>query len=245
MNPTPNRSLLTPPALCGILFLLIFSLLFPSLSAAKDETNIETLVRKADKGDGKSQLQLGYAYLNGDGVEQDLSKSEYYFLKALDKKKSEGGLALGVEYLTGQNFPQNLPKAVSLFERAADQGNLIALHNLGILYSQDLPQLPEDPEKSVYYLKKASDKKFAHAKYELARRYLVGYGVKKDEKKFLKLLTEAAKAGVADAQFFLGHLYDEGVYVSHNVKEAEKWYKKAADQGHDDASYSLKDLYEE
>lgn len=71
---------------------------------------------------------------------------------------------------------------------------------LATFYMTGYYGLPKDPEKAVKLLKKAARKRSAAAKYELAKLYLTGEYVDKDEEEGLELMASAAKGGYADAE---------------------------------------------
>ncbi len=74
------------------------------------------------------------------------------------------------------------------------------------------------------------------AKYDLARTYHRGLGVKKDFKKAFELYEALAEQGHKRAQHTLDQIYN-------NPKKALRWFKKAAEQGHRGAQFQLAELY--
>jgi len=78
--------------------------------------------------------------------------------------------------------------------------------------------------------------------FELGRRYALGDGVPKDDKKAFECYTKAAEQGYADAQNKLGDWYSSGFGIT-NFRIAAEWYEKAAEQGHTGAQFSLGGLY--
>ena len=50
---------------------------------------MEALKKKAEKGDDKTQLQLGLAYYNGDGIKQNYREAYYWFSKAIEQGNDE------------------------------------------------------------------------------------------------------------------------------------------------------------
>ena len=50
---------------------------------------MEALKKKAKKGDDKTQLQLGLAYYNGDGIKQNYREAYHWFSKAIEQGNDE------------------------------------------------------------------------------------------------------------------------------------------------------------
>ena len=79
----------------------------------------------------------------------------------------------------------------------------------------------------------------AESEFEMARDYLKGDGVKKDETRAFELMTAAAKQGHAEAEAGLGFLYAKGLGVAKDETQAVTWLRKAADQGLAKAQHNL------
>lgn len=69
-----------------------------------------------------------------------------------------------------------------------------------------------------------------NAQYNLAVRYYLGHGVKKDVQEATKWWLKAAEQGDVESQFRVGWLYMEA--NRSDSAEAVKWYTKAAEAGH-------------
>jgi hypothetical protein len=126
----------------------------------------------------------------------------------------------------------------------AEQGDALAQHNLGVMYSNGSGVL-KDNKEAVKWYRKAAEQGDASAQYNLGWMYDNGKGVLKDYKKAHKWYTKAAEQGDADAQYNLGWMYDNGEGVLKDYKEAHKWYTKAAEQGSNKAKERLKALDKE
>lgn len=101
------------------------------------------------------------------------------------------------------------------------------------------------PEEKFAQLQKRAETGDAEAQYSLARMYVVGDGIPKDEAKALEWLQKAATQSYADAQYVLGNMYASG-YLSilpKDIAKAAEWYQKAAAQGNAKAQYTLGEMY--
>jgi TPR repeat protein len=81
------------------------------------------------------------------------------------------------------------------------------------------------------------------AQYNLARMYLAGEGVSRDQSEGLRWLRKAATAGVGLAQYQLGARHEWGVDVAQDYSAAARWYRMAADRGVPVAQFRLGLLY--
>ena len=62
-------------------------------------------------------------YFDGDGVDQDYSKAEYWYQKSAEQGNPEAQHNLGVIYYKGEGVARNFEKAKYWFERLSDLGN--------------------------------------------------------------------------------------------------------------------------
>ena len=88
-----------------------------------------------------------------------------------------------------------------------------------------------DTKKKLADLKQDAASGDIKSQLGLARRYLYGDGVDKDDAKAAEWYEKAAKQGVALAQYQLGMMYQKGVGVPRDAAKAEEWLQKAAAQG--------------
>lgn len=97
---------------------------------------------------------------------------------------------------------------------------------------------------ALNWFRKAAEKGYGKAQYNLAVMYDNGLGVGKNFKEALKWFEKAAQQGNADAQFTLAWMYDEGYGVGIDATEAISLYRKAAEKGNTHAQYELGARYE-
>ena len=81
-----------------------------------------------------AQVNLGFLYKNGKGVERNLRTAEQWFRKAADQGSSRAQNNLGNMYLQGIGVEQNDQLAAEWFRRASLQDNHRAQYRLGMLY---------------------------------------------------------------------------------------------------------------
>ena len=86
-------------------------------------TDIKTLIQKANQGDAEAQYNLGVAYYNGEGVEQSHSKAVYWYQKSAEQGDAEAQYNLGVAYYNGEGVEQSHSKAVYWLRKACENFN--------------------------------------------------------------------------------------------------------------------------
>ncbi len=96
----------------------------------------------AEKGDAKSQHNLGVMYDYGRGVPQNYTEAMKWYRKAAEQGLPDAQHNLGVMYEKGQGVPQNFTEAAKWYRRAAEQGLPESQVNLGLMYynGQGVPQ---------------------------------------------------------------------------------------------------------
>lgn len=102
-----------------------------------DRTSLEYGLGKIDAGDYEDAFKILLPYAE-DGKIDACSK-------------------VGVLYQLGLGVDRNITKAINYLNTAAEQGNGEAAHNLGTLYLSSEPELPNEPEKSKFWYKKAQE----------------------------------------------------------------------------------------
>jgi TPR repeat protein len=82
------------------------------------------------------------------------------------------------------------------------------------------------------------------AKTELAKLYLSGKGVSRNETRAFELYREGAELGYAPAQLGLAELYREGRGVERSAGDAMQWYLAAANNSEPRAQYALGRMFQ-
>ena len=119
-------------------------------------TDIKTLIQKANQGNAEAQNNLGVAYYNGEGVEQSYSKAVYWYQKSAEQGNAVAQNNLGVSYYNGEGVEQSYSKAVYWCQKSAEQGNADAQYNLGVAYYNG-EGVDKSYSKTVYWLRKACE----------------------------------------------------------------------------------------
>ena len=168
-----------------------------------------------------------------------------------------------------QSKLEDFKKAEQLLLSESQTGNVLAIHDLGKLYSTD--KLGEkDEEKSFAYYKEAlqgfmetepdSDFMFSYEpKYEgqimkpvdmrsyvwyrIGKMHCYGLGTEQDYKQAFDWFLKSATAGNKFAQYSLANLYYYENGVEKDLSQAFLWYQKSSAQGQPYASYAIAQMY--
>lgn len=109
---------------------------------------------------------LALLYFNGEGVEQDYSKSRYWFTKAANKGEAHAQFWLGRIFELGLGTDKSPKKAMALYKKAAEQGMAEAQNSLGVYLCNQEAQ--NKKELGLFWLRKAAVQGYTEAQYNLA-----------------------------------------------------------------------------
>ena len=235
-------------------FLLIGTIFFYAISAQADFADGENFFDNgefarafseflplANNGDFRSQYYIGYLYLNGLGVAQDLKLAIKYLQQSSDQEYDMAQSLMAFLYEKGEAIPKDMKKALSLYRKAAAQNNASANLNLGVMYYNG-DHLPKDLAKALEHFKKVPlDEKPVAARY-IADIYLNNEAFK-DPASAVQYYKYAAKQDDLDAFYALGEMYRKGQGVPVNKTEAFNYYLYAASKGYAPAQYMLGLMY--
>ena len=188
--------------------------------------------RAADLGDPDAQYDLAFMLDAGEGVPQDRAEAERLFRLSADQGDTDACLCIGgILYERG-----DFQEAEGYFTDAALKGDVKAMYNLGLMYSEGSLGEP-DMDKAEEWFESAAQDGFAYAQTSLAgilynkgdvedaaawyrkaaaqgeptAMYNLGaFGIsgmiKMDEKEAMELLVRAASAGVQEAVELLSRI---------------------------------------
>ena len=114
----------------------------------------------------------------------------------------------------------------------AELGDADAQFRMGVL----------EPEKAVFWWRKAAEQGHADAQHYLGFRYQVGDGLIQDFIEAVGLYRMAANKGLAKSQYFLGRMYENGQGVETNYVVAHMWFNLAAAQGYEMARWARDEI---
>lgn len=185
--------------------------------------------RKADLA-----FEMGMAYKNGDGVDQDPEMAIAFFKIAAELGHMLAQMAVGSYYYALNDCYE----AIKWIGMAAELGNAEALFNMGIFYLEGMG-CDQDMEKCASYLHRAARRRHPEAQFAYADLLANGWGVEQDEKRAVKWYLDAAENGHVEAMYRLGEIYEEGRGTNVDLAAAAKWYNAACEKGHRMAAQKL------
>jgi len=201
---------------------------------------IDEIISAANSGNADSQNQLGDAYYDGIGVEQDYIQALEWYLRAAKQGHGIAQYNVAYAYANGIGTQKNTSEAIKWYGKSADQGIALAEYILAKMLI-DGQYIEQDITKGLDLLQKASDQGLDLAHYDLGTIFLEGRIVVPDVNKGISFLVLSAEQGNKDAQYNLGLVYfslPEPDYAS-----AEKYLREASFNGHFTAMFELSRLY--
>ena len=164
---------------------------------------------------------------------------------------------------------EDFQKAEQLLLNESGAGNVLAIQDLGKLYSTD--KLGEkDEKKSFSFYQEAlqgfmeiepdSDYMFpyepkfkgqvmkpadmrSYVWYRIGKMHCYGLGTEQDYEKAFQWFLKSSQEGHKFAQYSLANLYYYGNSVEKDLSQAFLWYQKSASQGQPYASYAVAQMY--
>ncbi len=186
----------------------------------------------AKQGNNFAKHYLGKMYYQGFYVPKNKEKAKQYISESIDsiikesqKNNPEALYCLAWSYYYGLGVEKNVSKAVIYFKKAAKKGHAIAQYNLGICYIHGTDDTVKDYEKSIYWIRKASNKKDPMAELCLISLYKNEIQVNQIQKKYFEVPLEKRTQ------------HTKNMMKKH--KETLLYLKYVADKGNPMAQYSL------
>ncbi len=147
-----------------------------------------------------AQYRLGREYEKGVAVEQNYTQAFHWYNIAFSAGSANAAVSLGNLYVDGNGTERDIDKGLELLTYGAKKGHLYAQGLLGNLYLGFQDGINANPEKAVYWLKKASERNHPDALLMLARMHDIGEHLPLDEDKAYEYYVRASFAGSAEAQ---------------------------------------------
>ena len=98
------------------------------------EAKFKKELPKAEKGDVKSQYEVGEMYEKGRGAVKDEKKAFDWYLKAAKQGNKKAAYRVGLFYYEGSVVTQNFPEARTWFSKSAEKNYVRAQYYLGKIY---------------------------------------------------------------------------------------------------------------
>ena len=168
-----------------------------------------------------------------------------------------------------QSKLEDFKKAEQLLLSESKSGNVLAIHDLGKLYSTEKLGAKEEEKSSSFYkealqgfmeIEPDSDFMFPYEPkfdgqimkpvnmrfyvwYRIGKMHCYGLGTEQDYEKAFQWFLKSSQEGHKFAQYSLANLYYYGNSVEKDLSQAFLWYQKSASQGQPYASYAVAQMY--
>lgn len=149
------------------------AMLVKGMGGRKDRVEgLRLILQAAEQGKStpESERILGEAYLLGDGVPKNYTRSLKWYRLSAEHGDREAMNELGFMYFTGKGGERDLEKGAYYFEKAAHKGLVVAQYNTGIMYLTGDAHGDVDVIKSYGWLNLAASK--GNRQAAIARNYL-------------------------------------------------------------------------
>jgi TPR repeat protein len=129
------------------------------LLGPKDDIAAMEVYRKyADRGDADAQVELGWCYIRGDGVEKNGLEGFRWWKQAALRGNPKAQELVGTWLFEGADgIPKDIPDGLHWYEKAAWNGVVDAQFTLGDLYCDGEKGVPRDYLKAKQWLQQAID----------------------------------------------------------------------------------------
>ncbi len=106
----------------------------------------------AEAGNSAMMHQVGYMYLNGEGVAKDAEEAVRWYRKSAEAGYANAMADLAVRYHTGDGAAQDHARAAIWYERALEAGNKSRLYNLSLLHANGQGVDKNDERAAEYFV---------------------------------------------------------------------------------------------
>ena len=170
-----------------------------------------------------------------------------YYIKWNDQYKKACKLIYGKDAKLN-----DFKKAEQLLLSESQRGNVLAVYDLGKLYSTDkLGERNEEMSIAKYtqalqgflQIEPNSKKIKPYIQYRIGKMFCYGLGTEQDYQKAFEWFERSAKQKNKFAQFSLANLYYYGNGVEKDLSQAFLWYQRSSSQGQPYAAYYIAQMY--
>ena len=170
-----------------------------------------------------------------------------YYIKWADQYKKACKLIYGKDAKLN-----DFKKAEQLLLSESQRGNVLAVYDLGKLYSTDkLGERNEEMSIAKYtqalqgflQIEPNSKKIKPYIQYRIGKMFCYGLGTEQDYEKAFEWFERSAKQKNKFAQFSLANLYYYGNGVEKDLSQAFLWYQRSSSQGQPYAAYYIAQMY--
>ena len=198
-----------------------------NLQKHRGNLTFSELLTKAEADDPVAMRELALAYVNGQGVDQNLEKAEHWIEKAASLGDAEAQHEMADVIRATDGDPV---EAFRWEQKAAEQGFPPAQNNLAFCF-QNGTGTTKNPEKQFFWYQKAAENGITESQHQLAQCFLHGIGTSQDFQQAIYWLQQASDGGHAIAKRKLGAAYMQGMGVAIDNEKGLALLNEAASMG--------------
>lgn len=217
-----------------------------NLEVMPDEVPDEELTGEAEDDRSKLDNDQEFESTTGHSGSMDTASSSGRPHIAWNSRYKQARAFLYGSDLLEPDFEQ----ALALFLLEAEDGNALAMHDLGRMYADGLgTEIDADNAFDWYgkalaaFLEIEAKKGHRYIEYRIGKLYAAGLGTEQDYAEATDWFQQAASKRHKYAQYSLGGLYYRGQGVEQDFQTAFSLYKRSAAQGMPYADYELAKMY--
>ncbi|MCZ6742758.1 MAG: tetratricopeptide repeat protein [Alphaproteobacteria bacterium] len=166
-----------------------------SLDQRRDQEAFRQYSDLAKLGNAEAQFYLGFIYINGLGIEKDISEDVKWYLLGANQGNIDCQSQLGWNYAYGDNIQNDLEKARHWYGVAAESGDPKNQFRLA-----EFLALKINMETSLPWYEKSASQGYGLALLRLAYFHNRGIGVKKNKRLAFDYYRQATEKGNIRAQ---------------------------------------------
>lgn len=199
-----------------------------AFQAGRHAKAVELAKPLADQGNADALYLMGFAHESGKGVEASKDKALEYYRKAAAMKHKDAIYRLSFNLLASEKEEER-NQAREVLETSAKDDPAVAGRILGEAYLRGKLTAAADPDKALYWWKRAADAGDIPSILLTARFYEGQFGLaeRKDLKESLASYAKAAGLGDAGAMAALGSRLLSGDEKIRDEQKGREWLKKA------------------
>ena len=196
--------------------------------------------KSAAQNNAVGLYNLGYCYLEGDGVEKNIQKGVELTTRSAELGHSDAQFDLATMYHMGDDVERNLEKAKEWYSKSLANGDYSSAFRIGSICEEE-----NNFEEAYKMFVTGAQHNDTNCCWGVGYYHYNGLGgATQDYEEAFKWLTKAANRYHSGAQYYVGYMYKEGQGVGKNKAKALEWFMKAVEYNHPWATLEVAQCYE-
>lgn len=218
---------------------------FNDLPDVDTGTFLDDASENTDSISAEGTNEFDFEQVDSDAIEGWNGDAENVYVKWTDEYKIAREFLFGTDEVQ-QDFSEALIRIIA----ESQKGNILAVYDLGRIYSSGLGVDKNLEVAHEYYVKALagfneveSQKPWKYTEYRIGKMVASGLGTEQDYQKAAEWFELSAEKKYKYAQYSLGALYHRGQGVEQDLGKAFELYLKSAKQGFPYADFEVAKMY--